>query len=147
MNMHDVDELGYYSRQTFYCWKDLFWIVDSEELGNLFLNSLPSGLLRRRGLLNRLNHRASFIKIISACAWRQFTRKHTYKETPLFVCAVAQATACFTSQWSRKWVLGKQKSIHPPRLGTLPAEGEREKEVLQVLCVWTALWCSEEEFS
>jgi hypothetical protein len=28
----------------------------------MFLNSLPSGLLRRRGLLNGLNHLASFTK-------------------------------------------------------------------------------------
>jgi hypothetical protein len=31
MNIHDIDELGYYSRQTFNCWKDLFSIVDSEK--------------------------------------------------------------------------------------------------------------------
>jgi hypothetical protein len=68
MNIYNIDELGYYSRQTFNCWKDLFSIVDSEKQGNLFLNSLSSGLLRRRGLLNRLNHLAFFMKIVSACA-------------------------------------------------------------------------------
>jgi hypothetical protein len=33
-----MDELGYYSGQTFNCWKDLFSIADSEKWGNLFLN-------------------------------------------------------------------------------------------------------------
>jgi hypothetical protein len=45
MNVYNIDKLGYYSRQTFSCWKDLFSIVDSEKWGNLFLNSLPSGHL------------------------------------------------------------------------------------------------------
>jgi hypothetical protein len=36
----------------------------------LFLNSLPFGLLQRRGLLNRLNHLGSFMKTVSACAYR-----------------------------------------------------------------------------
>jgi hypothetical protein len=31
MNIYDIDELRYYSRQTFSCWKDLFLIVDSEK--------------------------------------------------------------------------------------------------------------------
>jgi hypothetical protein len=31
MNIHNKDELGYYSRQTLNCWKDLFSIVDSEK--------------------------------------------------------------------------------------------------------------------
>jgi hypothetical protein len=78
MNIYNIPELGYYSRQTFNCWKELFTLVDSEKEGNLFLNSLPSGLLRRRGLLNSLNQLASFRKIVSACAYRQFTQKHTY---------------------------------------------------------------------
>jgi hypothetical protein len=29
MNVHNIDELGYYSRQTFNCRKDLFSIVGS----------------------------------------------------------------------------------------------------------------------
>jgi hypothetical protein len=68
MNIYNTDELEYYSLQTFNCWKDLFPIVDSEKQGNFFLNALPSGLLRRRRLLNRLNHLASSMKIVSACA-------------------------------------------------------------------------------
>jgi hypothetical protein len=75
VNVYNIDELGYYSRQTFNCWKDLFSIADSEKQGNLILNSLPSGLLRCRGLLN---HLASFVKTVSACAKRQFTQNtHT----------------------------------------------------------------------
>jgi hypothetical protein len=31
MNIYNIDELEYYSRQTFDCWKDLFSIVDSEK--------------------------------------------------------------------------------------------------------------------
>jgi hypothetical protein len=68
MNIYNTDEPGYYSPQTFNCWKDLFSIADSEKQGNVVLNSLPSGLLWSRGLLNRLNHLASFKKIVSACA-------------------------------------------------------------------------------
>jgi hypothetical protein len=44
---------------------------------NLFLNLLPSGLLWRRGLLNRLNHLSSFMKIV-------FTRKNTYNWKVLY---------------------------------------------------------------
>jgi hypothetical protein len=39
----NIDELGYYSRKTFNCWKDLFSIVDLEKQGNVFLKSLPPG--------------------------------------------------------------------------------------------------------
>jgi hypothetical protein len=67
MNIYNIDELGYYSGQTFNYWKDLFSIADSEKQGNLFLNSLPSGLLWHHGLLNRLNHLASFMKIVGTC--------------------------------------------------------------------------------
>jgi hypothetical protein len=31
MNIYNIDELGYYSRQTFNSWKDLFSIIDSEK--------------------------------------------------------------------------------------------------------------------
>jgi hypothetical protein len=68
------------TKMNFNCWKDWFSIVDSEKKGNLFLNSLPSGLLRLRGLLNRLNHLASFMKLVSACAYRnEKTNTHIYK--------------------------------------------------------------------
>jgi hypothetical protein len=29
--LYNIDELGYYLRQTFSCWKDLFSVVDSEK--------------------------------------------------------------------------------------------------------------------
>jgi hypothetical protein len=45
---------------------DKLSVVDSEKWGNLFLNSLPSGLLWCHCLLNYV---ASFMKIVSACAW------------------------------------------------------------------------------
>jgi hypothetical protein len=57
-----------------------------------------------------------------------------WANTSAFVGAVARAAACFPSQWPRKWVLGKQKSILPPTLGTLPAVKERNGEGLRVLC-------------
>jgi hypothetical protein len=31
MYKYNIDELGYYSRHTFNCWKDLFSVVDSEK--------------------------------------------------------------------------------------------------------------------
>jgi hypothetical protein len=31
MNIYNIDELGYYSKQTFNCWKGLFSIDDSEK--------------------------------------------------------------------------------------------------------------------
>jgi hypothetical protein len=34
MNIYNIDELGYYSRQTFSCWKDLISILLKINLSN-----------------------------------------------------------------------------------------------------------------
>jgi hypothetical protein len=73
VNIYNLDIIHDKLSVQFGC---LFSTVDSEKQGNLFLISLPSGLLQRSGLLNRFNHLASFMKI-AAHAHRDSMHENT----------------------------------------------------------------------
>jgi hypothetical protein len=79
MNIYNTDELGYYSRQTFNCRKDLFSIANSEKFVSKFTAIwIPTALW----LANRFNQLSSFMKLVSA---RAQTHENTHTTEDYYI--------------------------------------------------------------